>query len=76
MIDVLSILHPEAKKNSLRRMIDHGRVLVDGKRATRAKETVSIGAVIKILSLGKRSRDPLGRWTRFLIPVFYTRIGK
>ena len=50
MIDVLSILHPEAKKNSLRRMIDHGRVLVDGKRATRAKETVSIGTFVETLS--------------------------
>ena len=50
LIDVLSILHPEAKKNSLRRMIDHGRVLVDGKRATRAKETVSIGTVVETLS--------------------------
>ena len=50
MIDVLSILHPEAKKNSLRRMIDHGRVLVDGKRATRDKETVSIGTFVETLS--------------------------
>ena len=50
LIDVLSILHPEAKKNSLRRMIDHGRVLVDGKRATRAKETVSIGTFVETLS--------------------------
>ena len=31
-------------------MIDHGRVLVDGKRATRAKETVSIGTVVETLS--------------------------
>lgn len=50
LIDVLSIIHPEAKKNSLRRMIDHGRVLVDGKRATRAKETVSIGTFVETLS--------------------------
>ena len=50
LIDVLSILHPAAKKNSLRRMIDHGRVLVDGKRATRAKETVSIGTFVETLS--------------------------
>ena len=50
LIDVLSILHPEAKKNSLRRMIDYGRVLVDGKKATRAKETVSIGTVVETLS--------------------------
>ena len=50
LIDVLSILHPDAKKNSLRRMIDHGRVIVDGNKATRAKEVVSIGAVVETLS--------------------------
>ena len=50
LIDVLSILHPEAKKNSLRRMIDHGRVMVDGSKATRAKATVSIGAIVETLS--------------------------
>ena len=31
-------------------MIDYGRVLVDGKKATRAKETVSIGTVVETLS--------------------------
>ena len=50
LIDILSILHPRAKKNSLRRMIDHGRVLVNGKKATRAKETVSIGTLVETLS--------------------------
>ena len=50
LIDVLSILHPEAKKNSLRRMIDHGRVRIDGNRATRAKEIVSIGSIVETLS--------------------------
>ncbi len=50
LIDILSILHPRAKKNSLRRMIDHGRVLVNGKKATRAKETVSIGTLVDTLS--------------------------
>jgi len=50
LIDILSILHPGAKKNSLRRMIDHGRVLVDGNKVTRAKETVSIGSIVETLS--------------------------
>lgn len=50
LIDVLSILHPEAKKNSLRRMIDHGRVRIDGNKATRAKEIVSIGSIVETLS--------------------------
>jgi len=50
LIDILSILHPEAKKNSLRRMIDHGRVLIDGSRASRAKEIVSTGSIVETLS--------------------------
>ena len=50
LINILSNIHPQSKKNSLRRMIDHGRVLVDGKRATRAKEIISQGAMVEILS--------------------------
>ena len=50
LIDVLSILHPEAKKNSLRRMIDHGRVRIDGNKGTRAKQIVSIGSIVETLS--------------------------
>ena len=50
LIDILSLLHPEAKRNSLRRMIDHGRVTVDGSCASKAKEKVPAGAVIEILS--------------------------
>lgn len=49
-MDVLSILHSEAKKNSLRRMIDHGRVLIDGNKASRAKEIVRVGSVVETLS--------------------------
>ena len=49
-MDVLSILHPEAKKNSLRRMIDHGRVLIDGNKASRAKEIVRAGSTVETLS--------------------------
>ena len=50
LINILSEIHPESKKNSLRRMIDFGRVLVDGNRATRAKEIISPGAIVEILS--------------------------
>jgi len=50
LIDILSALHPTAKKNSLRRMIDHGRVLVDGKKASRAKEIVHKGSIVETLS--------------------------
>ena len=50
LIEILSLLHPEAKRNSLRRMIDHGRVTVDGTRASRAKQEVSAGSAVETLS--------------------------
>ena len=50
LINILSKIHPESKKNSLRRMIDFGRVLIDGNRATRANEIISPGAIVEILS--------------------------
>ena len=50
LIDILSALHPTAKKNSLRRMIDHGRVLVDGNKASRAKEIIHKGSIVETLS--------------------------
>ena len=50
LIDILSSLHPEAKRNSLRRMIDYGRVTVDGSKATRAKQKVPAGSTVETLS--------------------------
>ncbi len=50
LIEILSLLHPEAKRNSLRRMIDHGRVTVDGSKASRAKQEVSAGSAVETLS--------------------------
>ena len=50
LIDILSSLHPEAKRNSLRRMIDYGRVTVDGSKATRAKQEVPAGSTVETLS--------------------------
>ena len=50
LIEILSLLHPEAKRNSLRRMIDHGRVTVDGTEASRAKQKVPGGSVVETLS--------------------------
>ncbi len=46
LIDILSLLHPEAKRYSLRRMIDHGRVTVDGSKASRAKQEVPTGSTV------------------------------
>ncbi|RJU85614.1 MAG: RluA family pseudouridine synthase, partial [Candidatus Poseidoniales archaeon] len=50
LIEVLSKLHPDAKRNSLRRMIDHGRVTVDGNKASKAKEVVYSGSIVETLS--------------------------
>ena len=46
LIEALSAIHPEAKKNSLRRMISQGRTRIDGVRGAvsythlRAHETL------------------------------------
>ena len=50
VIDILMTLYPNAKKNSLRRMIDHGRVMADGVRVNRANTKISPGITIKVLS--------------------------
>ena len=46
LIEILSLLHPDAKKNSLRRMIDHGRIRVDGKKRNKAKERIFCGSIV------------------------------
>jgi len=50
LIQILSLLHPDAKKNSLRRMIDHGRVRADGEKVTRANSRISPGVTITVIS--------------------------
>lgn len=50
LLEVLSRIHPDAKRNSLRKMIDHGRVTIDGAKASRAKEIVAQGSVVETLS--------------------------
>lgn len=50
VIDTLMTLYPNAKKNSLRRMIDHGRVMAEGVRVIRANTMISPGITIKVLS--------------------------
>ena len=61
LIDILAVIHPKSKKNNLRRMIDRGRILVDGERAKRAKEKIPIGATVVILSKdeGDRKRNSM-----------------
>ena len=50
LLEVLASLHPTAKRNSLRRMVDHGRVRVDGDKATRANMKVKKGSLVEVLS--------------------------
>ena len=50
LLEVLASLHPTAKRNSLRRMVDHGRVRVDGDKATRANMKVLKGSLVEVLS--------------------------
>ncbi|MBK64486.1 MAG: hypothetical protein CMB47_03050 [Euryarchaeota archaeon] len=50
VIETLMTLYPNAKKNSLRRMVDYGRVMADGVRLNKANTMVSSGTTIKVLS--------------------------
>ena len=50
VIEILSLLHPDAKKNSLRRMVDHGRVIADGVKVNRGNTKISPGTTITVLS--------------------------
>ena len=50
LIDALAMIHPTAKKNSLRRMIDRGRVRVGEERAEHPRQNIPPGSVVTILS--------------------------
>ena len=50
LIDALALIHPTAKKNSLRRMIAHGRVRIGEERAEHPRQNVPLGSVVTILS--------------------------
>ena len=50
LIDALAMIHPTAKKNSLRRMIAHGRVRVGEERAEHPRQNIPPGSVVTILS--------------------------
>lgn len=56
LIDALSSMHPDAKRNSLRRMISHGRVRVDGERAEHPRQRVAEGSTVTVLSRGDGDR--------------------
>ena len=50
LIDALAMIHPTAKKNSLRRMIAHGGVRVGEERAEHPRQNIPPGSVVTILS--------------------------
>ena len=63
VVDILMTLYPNAKKNSLRRMIDHGRVMADGVRVNRANTKISPGITIKVLSKASGDRKKVNNNT-------------
>ena len=49
LLSILALIHPTASKNSLRKMIDSGRILLDNKICRIAKTSVSPGQLISVL---------------------------
>jgi len=48
LIEALALIFPNSKRNTLRKMLTSGRVMVDGKIIHKAKHLVNPGATIKI----------------------------
>ena len=49
LLSIIALIHPTASKNSLRKMIDSGRILLDNKICRIAKTSVSPGQLISVL---------------------------
>jgi len=56
LLSILATIHPTASKNSLRKMIDSGRILLNDEICRVAKTSVSIGQILSILP--KKEGDP------------------
>ena len=69
VIETLSLLHPNAKKNSLRRMIDYGRVIVDGKKVNKSNMKITKGAVLTVLSRTDGDQKPGSKSSSLPEPV-------
>lgn len=68
LIEVLQRMHPEATRNSLRRMLDHGRVRVNGKTVHRAKEPLAPGDRVEVGPAPRpRSEQDAERGVRVLL---------
>ena len=48
LIEALALIFPNSKRNTLRKMLTSGRVMVDGKIIHKAKHLVNPGATITI----------------------------
>ena len=49
LLSIIALIHPTASKNSLRKMIDSGRILLNNKICRIAKTPVSPGQLISVL---------------------------
>ena len=69
VIETLSLLHPNAKKNSLRRMVDYGRVMVDGEKITKSNMKITKGAILTVLSRTDGNQKPGSKSSSLPEPV-------
>ena len=65
LLDHLIALFPTAKRMTFKRMLAEGRVLVDGKRATRLTQTVPLPSRVRIIAPAKAKEDP----KRLIVPL-------
>ena len=49
LLSIIALIHPNASKNSLRKMIDSGRILLDNEVCRIAKTSVNSGQLISVL---------------------------
>jgi 23S rRNA pseudouridine1911/1915/1917 synthase len=61
ILDLLQTRLPEASRTTLRAMLRHGRVTIDGRAVVRADETVGAGAAIEIGPARTPAPEPPGR---------------
>ena len=71
LIEALSAIHPEAKKNSLRRMISQGRTRIDGIRGEHPRQRVGPGATIVILFPFGCSNERDEAWRQSLLTLAF-----
>ena len=60
LLSIIAQVHPTASKNSLRKMIDSGRILLDNEVCRIAKTSVSPGQLISVLPKSEGDAPPEG----------------